>query len=109
MDARSLGAGTRECRGGRGEIRPGRPRECPKHAGPESQSARCPGGTADGRCAARLDCPRQAPGGPRMNEPPVSIPAEPPAWPKTVGTISIVWAGLNLACGVCGMSMALLM
>src|SRR5215468_4835859 len=44
-----------------------------------------------------------------MNEPPVSIPAEPAAWPKTLGTISIVWAGLNLACGVCGMSMALLM
>src|SRR5262245_30120049 len=34
----------------------------------------------------------------------VSVPAEPAAWPKTVGTISIVWALLGLLCGVCGTS-----
>ena len=30
------------------------------------------------------------------------MPAEPPAWPKVVGIISIVWASLGLLCGVCG-------
>lgn len=29
---------------------------------------------------------------------------EPPRWPKVVGIISIVWASLGLACGVCGMA-----
>jgi len=27
---------------------------------------------------------------------------EPPGWPKVVGIISIVWAGLGFLCGVCG-------
>jgi len=30
------------------------------------------------------------------------MPEEPPAWPKVIGIISIVWAGLGLACGMCG-------
>jgi hypothetical protein len=27
---------------------------------------------------------------------------EPPGWPKVVGIVSIVWGGLSLLCGVCG-------
>src|SRR5947209_8732581 len=30
--------------------------------------------------------------------------AEPPSWPKTVGTISIIWAGLGLTCTGCGLA-----
>src|SRR3954471_18440045 len=30
------------------------------------------------------------------------MPGEPPAWPKVIGIISIVWASLGLACGMCG-------
>jgi hypothetical protein len=29
------------------------------------------------------------------------MPNEPPAWPKVVGIISIVWASLGLTCGLC--------
>lgn len=31
--------------------------------------------------------------------------AEPPAWPKVVGIISIIWAVLSLGCGGCGVLM----
>jgi hypothetical protein len=30
------------------------------------------------------------------------LPPEPAKWPKTVGTISVIWAGLSLLCGLCG-------
>lgn len=32
----------------------------------------------------------------------IDAPSEPPAWPKVIGWISIVWAGLWLLCGLCG-------
>jgi hypothetical protein len=32
----------------------------------------------------------------------MTMPEEPPAWPKVVGIISIVWASLGLTCGLCG-------
>ncbi len=34
---------------------------------------------------------------------PAPLLDEPRTWPKVVGIISIVWAALNLLCGVCGM------
>ena len=36
------------------------------------------------------------------------VPTEPAGWPKAVGIISIVWAGLNLACGLCGIGYMLM-
>lgn len=30
------------------------------------------------------------------------LPEEPPRWPKVVGTISLVWAGIGLTCAGCG-------
>ena len=42
----------------------------------------------------------------QMNTPQVSsdfdIPSTPPAWPKVVGIISIVWASLGIVCNICG-------
>jgi hypothetical protein len=43
----------------------------------------------------------------QMPPPPVDpvlempMPEDPPAWPKVVGIISIVWGSLGLACGTC--------
>lgn len=40
-----------------------------------------------------------------MSESNVVAPSQPSNWPKTIGIISTVWAGLNLFCGVCGIGM----
>lgn len=36
------------------------------------------------------------------------LPPEPPAWPKVVGIISIVWGTLMLGCGACGVAVGLI-
>lgn len=33
-----------------------------------------------------------------------SVAGEPPAWPKVVGIISIVWASLGIVCNLCGVA-----
>lgn len=38
-----------------------------------------------------------------------SIPAEPPAWPKVIGIISIVWGSLGLICNTCTLGATALM
>lgn len=35
--------------------------------------------------------------------PEYALPADPPAWPKAIGIISIVFASLSLLCGACGL------
>lgn len=40
---------------------------------------------------------------------PPYVHTEAPRWPSVVGTISIVWASLNLACGGCGLLSPVLM
>ncbi len=44
-----------------------------------------------------------------MSESLVGIPAERAKWPKAVGLISTIWAGLGLMCGFCGVGYMMFM